>query len=185
MVEVERHHGQLPGQWLESRQAAGHQRPDGIERVSVWHGRGVNHNRRHHVGVHPGCLEVEERRVQPTQALHLADTTGDSPRRDSRVRRRPGYEITDPSCETRPVTMLYFVVALAGFALAVNAIRPIAIPPLGGIPAFFAGWLTAELAPHNLVAHVIVTAVFVATGAVDGPLGVVAVVLSVVTAVLL
>src|SRR3954471_9342728 len=81
-----------------------------------------------------------------------------------------------------PVTFL--VVMALGFVLAVNAVKPLPVPP-DGTPSFFAGWLTAELAPQNLVVHVIVTAVFVALGSLEGVAGVVAVALSIATAVIL
>ena len=79
---------------------------------------------------------------------------------------------------------LFFVVALAGFLLAANATRPV---PLGivGVPSFFAGWLTGELAPQHLVAHLLVTAAFVAAGAVEGALGWAALVLAAGSVVLL
>lgn len=82
------------------------------------------------------------------------------------------------------MTVTFLVVAIVGFVLAVNATRPLPIPP-ASIPSFFAGWLTAELAPQHLIAHVIVTVAFVVTGAVEGVEGVIALVLSLVTAALL
>src|SRR3954452_10451637 len=81
-----------------------------------------------------------------------------------------------------PVTFL--VVMALGFVLAVNAVKPLPVPP-DGTPSFFAGWLTAELAPQNLVLHVIVTAAFAALGSVEGIAGAVAVALSVATAAIL
>jgi acetyl esterase/lipase len=50
---------------------------------------------------------------------------------------------------------------LAQLALALNALRPIPGGP-ASVPAFFAGWLTAELAPHALATTTLDTAIHVA-----------------------
>ena len=55
----------------------------------------------------------------------------------------------------------YLVRQLAQLALTVNATRPIPGGP-ASIPAFFAGWLTAELAPHFAAATVLDTGIHVA-----------------------
>ena len=82
------------------------------------------------------------------------------------------------------MSVTFLAVAAVGFVLAANAVKPLPVPP-DGIPSFFAGWLTAELAPQHLVGHVIVTGVFVALGAVEGVTGTVALALAVATAVIL
>ena len=50
---------------------------------------------------------------------------------------------------------------LTQLGLTVNAIRPMPGGP-ASVPAFFAGWLTAELAPHLLAATAADTAVHLA-----------------------
>src|SRR4051794_18368922 len=82
------------------------------------------------------------------------------------------------------MTVIFLVVAIIGFLLTLNATRPFPVPP-ASVPSFFAGWLTAELAPQNLAAHVIVTVAFVAAGAVTGIAGWTALGLAVATAALL
>src|SRR5439155_21968800 len=59
--------------------------------------------------------------------------------------------------------VLFFVVAVLGFLVAANANQPIPVRMVG-VPSFFGGWLVSELAPHHLVAHVIVAALLIALG---------------------
>ena len=57
----------------------------------------------------------------------------------------------------------------AGAALTANGLRPVPAGPLS-VPSFFAGWLTSELAPHNLAVTALGTAGYVAArrGRLDG-----------------
>ena len=59
--------------------------------------------------------------------------------------------------------MSYLRRQLANVALTANAVRPVPGAP-ASIPAFFAGWVTAELAPHLLAATAADTAVSYARG---------------------
>lgn len=68
------------------------------------------------------------------------------------------------------MTTLFFVLSILGLALTVNAWRPIRHVWVS-VFVFFAGWLTAELAPLLLVLHIGGVAWFVAQGAVQGALG--------------
>jgi hypothetical protein len=52
---------------------------------------------------------------------------------------------------THPARLGFLARQLANLALTANATRPLPGGP-ASIPAFFAGWLTAELAPHLLTA---------------------------------
>jgi acetyl esterase/lipase len=79
------------------------------------------------------------------------------------------------------VTTLFLVLSIGGFLLVLNALRPLRLGPLA-VPSFFAGWLTSELAPFHLVLHVGATLAFVAADAAEGTAGVVALGLSVLTA---
>ena len=79
------------------------------------------------------------------------------------------------------MTTLFLVLSIGGFLLVLNAMRPVRVGPLA-VGSFFAGWLTQELAPFHLVAHVIATIAFVAAGAAEGTKGLVALGLAVVTA---
>jgi acetyl esterase/lipase len=74
------------------------------------------------------------------------------------------------------VPTLFLVLAVAGVLGVLNAVRPWRATPVL-LPAFFAAWLTAELAPQLVVLTVLETAAFVLLGAVDGARGVVALVL--------
>lgn len=65
------------------------------------------------------------------------------------------------------MTTAFLLLSLLGLAGALNAMRPVRWTPLL-LGAFFAAWLTAELAPQLLVLTVVGTAVFAALGAVDG-----------------
>ena len=60
--------------------------------------------------------------------------------------------------------------------LTLNALRP-----LPETTSFFASWLTMELAPHHLVANLILLTVFAAAGAIEGTAGLVGLVLEAVT----
>jgi acetyl esterase/lipase len=65
------------------------------------------------------------------------------------------------------LTWVFFGLSVAGALLTVNGLRPLARGTLG-VPVFFAGWLTTELAPHNLAIVVLGTIGFAAGGAVRG-----------------
>ena len=70
-----------------------------------------------------------------------------------------------------------FLISSIFFAvLTLNALRP-----LPETTSFFASWLTMELAPHHLVANVILMIVFAATGAIQGTGGMVGLLLEAVT----
>jgi acetyl esterase/lipase len=71
------------------------------------------------------------------------------------------------------VPTLFLVFAVAGLLAVINALRPLRATPVL-LPAFFAAWLTAELAPQLVVLTVLETAVFMLLGAVSGTRGVVA-----------
>ena len=58
--------------------------------------------------------------------------------------------------------------SVIGLVAVVNGLRPVRFTPLV-IPAFFAAWLTVELAPQLLVLTVLTTAVCVLLGALSGP----------------
>lgn len=68
------------------------------------------------------------------------------------------------------MTKAYLILAAIGLVVTINALRPFPGTWLS-VPSFFGGWLYAELAPHNLVIVVVVSAVFVASGAVHGVQG--------------
>lgn len=68
---------------------------------------------------------------------------------------------------TVAVTTTFFVLSILGLALVVNAWRPTRNLWIS-VPVFFAGWLTAELAPLLLIIHVGVVTGFVVAGAVAG-----------------
>jgi acetyl esterase/lipase len=74
------------------------------------------------------------------------------------------------------VTLAFLVLAALGLIAVANALRPLRWTPVV-IPAFFAGWLTAELAPQLLTLLVLGVAGFAGLGAVDGPAGLVALLL--------
>ncbi|MGH7897388.1 MAG: alpha/beta hydrolase fold domain-containing protein, partial [Candidatus Binatia bacterium] len=57
--------------------------------------------------------------------------------------------------------------SLIGAWLTWNAFRPIYAPARRALLSFFCGWLTAELALHHVVLHVLVTFLFAAAGAFD------------------
>lgn len=61
---------------------------------------------------------------------------------------------------------LFLIVAVIGAAFTVNALRPVR-GPLWWL-AFFAAWLTTELALHHVLWQVVATAAFIAVGALDG-----------------
>jgi acetyl esterase/lipase len=75
------------------------------------------------------------------------------------------------------VSTVYLVLASAGLVAVLNALRPLRAAPVL-LPAFFSAWLTAELAPQLVVLTGLEVAVFLVLGAVAGPGGVVALVLS-------
>jgi acetyl esterase/lipase len=78
------------------------------------------------------------------------------------------------------VPTAFLVLAALGFAGVLNALRPLRATPVL-LPAFFWAWLTAELAPQLVVLTVLEVGVFAVLGAVDGPRGFAALVLSVLT----
>lgn len=75
---------------------------------------------------------------------------------------------------------LFLVLAALGLAGVLNALRPLRATPVL-LPAFFAAWLTAELAPQLVVLTVAETAAFVAVGALGEPRGWTALLLSALT----
>ncbi|MFY9588939.1 MAG: alpha/beta hydrolase [Actinomycetota bacterium] len=68
------------------------------------------------------------------------------------------------------ITTIFFAV------LTLNALRP-----LREVSSFFASWLTMELAPHNLVANIILLIVFASTGSIEGTAGTIGLALEAVT----
>jgi acetyl esterase/lipase len=80
------------------------------------------------------------------------------------------------------VTTVFLVWSVVTLLLTLNALRPL---PLAwfAVLTFFTGWIASELAPFHLVIHLVVTGTFVASGAVEGTAGTVALVLAVITAV--
>jgi acetyl esterase/lipase len=78
------------------------------------------------------------------------------------------------------VPTAFLVLAALGLAGVLNALRPLRATPVL-LPAFFWAWLTAELAPQLVVLTVLEAGVFALLGAVDGPRGFAALVLSALT----
>jgi acetyl esterase/lipase len=72
------------------------------------------------------------------------------------------------------MTLLFLLTALASACLTYNVYRP-RYTGRAAIWSFFLGWLWGELAPHMLVAQGFVTLVFALAGAIEGPMGYVAV----------
>ena len=60
---------------------------------------------------------------------------------------------------------LFLFVSLLGAALTYNAYQPRYAPQRRAAVSFFAGWLTAELALHNIAWQVLVTLIFIRAGA--------------------
>ncbi len=85
---------------------------------------------------------------------------------------------------TGAMAMRFLLASGAGLLLVINARRAVRLNLLV-VPAFFASWLVAELAPQLLALHVIGVAWFVANGALDAWQGWVGLGLSAVSAVLL
>jgi acetyl esterase/lipase len=80
------------------------------------------------------------------------------------------------------VPTVYLVIAALGLAAVLNAVRPLRATPVL-VPAFFSAWLTAELAPQLIVLTVVEVVAFGLLGAVSGPRGWVALLMSVLTVV--
>jgi acetyl esterase/lipase len=72
------------------------------------------------------------------------------------------------------MSLLFLLIALASAWLTYNVYRP-RYAGRAAIWSFFLGWLWGELAPHVILAHAFVTLVFALAGAIDGPVGYVAV----------
>lgn len=68
------------------------------------------------------------------------------------------------------MAVLFLVVAGCGLVAVANALRPVRWTPVV-LPAFFAAWLTAELAPQLLVLLVLQVAVFASLGGIEGTAG--------------
>lgn len=75
------------------------------------------------------------------------------------------------------MSWLLFGFGVVSAAATLNAFVPVRTPLLA-IVGFFAGWLTIELALHNLVAHLVVLALLCAWGGLDAWPGVVGLVLA-------
>ncbi|RYE90997.1 MAG: alpha/beta hydrolase, partial [Myxococcales bacterium] len=69
-----------------------------------------------------------------------------------------------------PSTLL-LALGAALLGLALNALRPLRWPGVVSAASFFAGWLTDELAPHQLVVQVALVAGLVALGGLAQPAG--------------
>jgi acetyl esterase/lipase len=82
------------------------------------------------------------------------------------------------------VPVAFLVLAVLGTLGLFNAVRPLRWTPLV-LPAFFAAWLTAELAPQLVVLLVVGTAAFALLGGLSGLPGVLALALCVLQLVLL
>jgi acetyl esterase/lipase len=65
----------------------------------------------------------------------------------------------------------YLIVSTIGLCFTATALRPPRRPEWLMPPAFFAAWLTTELAVWHLVWQLVATIVFIALGALDGWLG--------------
>jgi acetyl esterase/lipase len=63
--------------------------------------------------------------------------------------------------------VLLLVLSAVGLAFVLNGLRPLRLTPLV-VPAFFAAWLTVELAPQLLVLTVVGAALTIALGGVSG-----------------
>lgn len=72
------------------------------------------------------------------------------------------------------MSVLFLLIALASAWLTYNVYRP-RYAGRAAIWSFFLGWLWGELAPHMIVAQAFVTLVFALSGAIDGPVGYLAV----------
>jgi acetyl esterase/lipase len=80
------------------------------------------------------------------------------------------------------VPTVYLVITALGLAAVLNAVRPLRATPVL-VPAFFSAWLTAELAPQLIVLTVFEVVAFGLLGAVSGPRGWAALLMSVLTVV--
>jgi len=80
---------------------------------------------------------------------------------------------------------LYFVLAALGFGVALSTnLQARKLGPLAA-PYFLFAWLAGELAPHLIVGHVLMTAVFALSGALLWPLGALAALLTLASIALL
>jgi acetyl esterase/lipase len=70
------------------------------------------------------------------------------------------------------VSKAFLISTIFFTVLTLNALRP-----LPETTSFFASWLTMELAPHHLVANLILLTVFASTGSIEGTSGLVGLVL--------
>ena len=61
-------------------------------------------------------------------------------------------------CETGEVGRRFLKLSATGAALTLNGLRPLPGSNPLSVPSFFGGWLTSELAPHNLAVTVLGTA---------------------------
>src|SRR5687767_5646643 len=66
--------------------------------------------------------------------------------------------------QTRSMPEYFLIASAAGLLFVLNAVRTTRFP-LIVVPAFFASWLTIELAPHLLVIHIVGVGFFLARGA--------------------
>src|SRR5688572_18363096 len=66
---------------------------------------------------------------------------------------------------------VFLAVALIGALFTLNACRPLARRRVGALASFFAGWVVSELPLHHIIIQVLLTAVFVGMGALDGWVG--------------
>jgi len=82
------------------------------------------------------------------------------------------------------MSWLLLGLGMLGVLYALNALAPRKQPPLVFLWSFFASWITIELVWHHLVIGAVLTALLVSGGALDGPAGVVGLVLMGVTGVL-
>jgi acetyl esterase/lipase len=80
---------------------------------------------------------------------------------------------------------LYLVLAAIGFGMALSTnLQARRLGPFVA-PYWLFAWLTGELAPHAILAHAVITVVFIAAGALDEKTGVAALALSVASIALL
>ena len=79
----------------------------------------------------------------------------------------------------------FLIVSSLGFIYALNALAPRKRPLGVFVWSFFASWLTLELVWHHVVIGLLWTALFVAQGALDSPVGLVALALMAATELLL
>jgi len=119
-----------------------------VEGVAARDGGRVEHRRHRDVHVQAGCLQVQERRIEPCELFHGRFALAGRfvpPRRPS-VARPFGVRHLPTMSQDGAMAWawVYLAVSLAGALLVVNAFRPLGTS-FWWSRAFFAGWYTAEM----------------------------------------